>query len=210
VAYPVDVGDRLQRPLVSWLPIYFEHETLGCLRIEYFQEERDFFEVKKMLNREIESGDTYPYKSVMNDEAFRAYFLSADAFVLRVKNPEDKSLDVVLGTFYVKPNFPGRSSHICNGGFITESHFRGRGLGRLMGKLFPFVGKALGYRASLFNLVYVSNEASLALWESLLYKPVGRIPDAGLLKGIGFTDAVQFYRDFADISFDELSSLEFF
>ena len=31
----------------------------------------------------------------------------------------------VLGTFYIKPNFPDRCAHICNGGFITEEkvHF---------------------------------------------------------------------------------------
>ena len=26
--------------------------------------------------------------------------------------------------FYVKPNFPGRCAHVCNGGFITKKNFR--------------------------------------------------------------------------------------
>lgn len=39
-----------------------------------------------------------------------------------------------LGTFYVKPNYPGRSSHICNGGFIVTDAARNRGVGRLMGE----------------------------------------------------------------------------
>lgn len=26
----------------------------------------------------------------------------------------------VAGCFYVKPNFPGRCSHVCNGGFIVR------------------------------------------------------------------------------------------
>lgn len=39
-----------------------------------------------------------------------------------------------LGTFYIKPNYPGRSSHVCNGGFIVTDAARNRGVGRLMGE----------------------------------------------------------------------------
>lgn len=39
-----------------------------------------------------------------------------------------------LGSFYVKPNYPGRSSHICNGGFLVTEAARNRGVGRLMGE----------------------------------------------------------------------------
>ena len=41
----------------------------------------------------------------------QGYFLSHAAFVVR-----DVASGAVLGAFYVKPNFPGRCSHICNGG----------------------------------------------------------------------------------------------
>lgn len=39
-----------------------------------------------------------------------------------------------LGTFYIRPNYPGRSSHVCNGGFIVTDAARNRGVGRLMGE----------------------------------------------------------------------------
>lgn len=39
-----------------------------------------------------------------------------------------------LGSFYVKPNYPGRSSHVCNGGFLVTDAARNRGVGRLMGE----------------------------------------------------------------------------
>ena len=42
--------------------------------------------------------------------------------------------DSCLGSFYVKPNYPGRSSHICNGGFLVTEAARNRGVGRLMGE----------------------------------------------------------------------------
>lgn len=59
----------------------------------------------------------------------------------------------VWGAFYIKPNFPGRCSHVCNGGFITDPRMRRRGVARLMGHAFLRFAKDLGYRASYFNLV---------------------------------------------------------
>ena len=41
-----------------------------------------------------------------------------------------------LGSFYVKPNYPGRSSHVCNGGFLVTGTSRNRGVGRLMGEAY--------------------------------------------------------------------------
>ena len=41
---------------------------------------------------------------------------------------------VCLGSFYVKPNYPGRSSHVCNGGFLVTDAARNKGVGRLMGE----------------------------------------------------------------------------
>lgn len=43
-------------------------------------------------------------------------------------------------------------------------------------------GPAAGYRGSIFNLVYVSNVASMRIWESLGFQQVGRIKEAGLLR----------------------------
>lgn len=59
----------------------------------------------------------------------------------------------VWGAFYIKPNFPGRCSHVCNGGFITDTRRRRRGVARLMGQAFLRLAKDLGYKASYFNLV---------------------------------------------------------
>ena len=39
-----------------------------------------------------------------------------------------------LGSFYIKPNYPGRSSHVCNGGFLVSNPARNRGVGKLMGE----------------------------------------------------------------------------
>ena len=48
----------------------------------------------------------------------------------------------ILGAFYIKPNYPGICSHVCNGGFVVHRSYRGLGLGRMMGE--AFVGLAKG------------------------------------------------------------------
>ena len=71
-----------------------------------------------LLNAEIESGNTYPQKSPLNLTEFKNYFLSGDVFVI-VRGGKDQPMQFsadleenILGTFYIKPNFPGRCSHV--------------------------------------------------------------------------------------------------
>lgn len=42
--------------------------------------------------------------------------------------------------YYVKPNYPGRSSHLCNAGFIVPTWQRNLGLGSLAGRSFTHYG----------------------------------------------------------------------
>lgn len=137
-----------------------------------------------------EEGDSYPQEDMTTVEDFRAYYLTHDVFVCL-----DKVSGEVLGAFYIKPNFPGRCSHICNAGFIVKVSARGRGIGSFMVENYLQLAKDLGYRASFFNLVFVSNEASIRLWRKFGFTEIGRVPNAGNLKGIGYTDALQFYYD---------------
>lgn len=54
--------------------------------------------------------------------------------VWEMENQGEEWIKVCLGSFYVKPNYPGRSSHICNGGFLVTEAARNKGVGRLMGE----------------------------------------------------------------------------
>ncbi|KAF9952587.1 hypothetical protein BGZ72_006096 [Mortierella alpina] len=168
----------------------------------------------QVFNEEVQRGDTYPQEFVLDESQFDNYFFSGDSFVLLKGHYRDAS-DVqaraeaeewtkdLLGYFYVKPNFP-----ICNGGFIVNPIHRGLGIGGILGKAFLRVVPIIGYRASMFNLVFVSNVASIKLWRRLGFQEIGRIPKAGRLRGQGgqdapssddnegYVDAIQFYWDF--------------
>lgn len=105
------------------------------------------------LAKEIEQGDTYPMLEPLPVESFGPYWFGLFAAVMFVG--EWQNIDEVisaqnetagdeqeywrnncLGSFYVKPNYPGRSSHVCNAGFLVTDASRGKGVGKLMGKAY--------------------------------------------------------------------------
>lgn len=176
-----------------------------------------------LLGREIEKGDTYPMMEPMPHAKFGPYWFAnfgAIMVVGDVQTPEEISAmeaqgvdwsKECLGSFYVKPNYPGRSSHVCNGGFLVTDAARGRGVGRLMGEVYLEWAPKLGYSYSVFNLVYETNVASLRIWDALGFKRIGRVKGCGNLKSYPdqLIDAIIFGRELGGEG-DEMVSEERF
>lgn len=151
--------------------------------------------VRGLLNVVIVEGKTYPQKQPLSPAEFLAYWLSKDAFVVRtsVQNATRKPKEI-LGAFYLKPNFSGRCSHICNAGFIVQPELRGQGIGRFMGEAMLLIAANLGYEAVMFNLVFETNIPSITLWQSLGFEIIGHIPRAAKLGDEQVIDALMMYR----------------
>ncbi|KAJ5125782.1 hypothetical protein N7448_005096 [Penicillium atrosanguineum] len=140
------------------------------------------------FSAEIERGSTYPMEQPMELEQFAQYWFGTFC-VLAVLDEEGveglqegREWDrVCLGTFYIKPNYPGRCSHICNAGFITTTASRGKGVGQAMGEAYLEFAPKLGYKYSVFNLVFANNPASIRIWEKLGFNVIGRVPKAARL-----------------------------
>jgi L-glutamate-5-semialdehyde N-acetyltransferase len=60
---------------------------------------------------------------------------------------------------------------------------RGRGSGRHLAQAFLHYAPKLGYKSSIFNLVFETNVASIRLWENLGFEKVGIVKGAGRLNG---------------------------
>ncbi|MEA5570294.1 GNAT family N-acetyltransferase [Calothrix sp. UHCC 0171] len=151
--------------------------------------------VRTLLNLIIVEGKSYPQKQPLTELEFRAYWLNQAAFVVRHKVADNTAKPKeILGAFFLKPNFPGRCSHIGNAGFIVQREMRGLGLGRFMGEAMLEIAFELGYKAVMFNLVFANNIPSLRLWESLGFEIIGQIPAAVELNDRTFIDAVIMYR----------------
>ncbi|KAJ3485068.1 hypothetical protein NLI96_g5215 [Meripilus lineatus] len=183
---------------------------------------------------ELERGMTYPQEILQGETytqlAFEGYFFAADVLVAiighdnafaegkqdgnEVRTTLDEARngrsweECIAGFYYVKPNYPGRSSHICNAGFLIPSAQRSRGFGAVLARSYLHYGPRLGYEASVFNLVYVNNVASVRLWEALNFTKAGLIPRAGRLRkadgsGEEYVDAWVFYKRFGDDSVEK-------
>lgn len=178
-----------QKLLNQLLPVknlYLKDATpVGIIQLR--EECRNLCEqVRVLLNLEIEAG-SYPQEELLDMEGFRKYYLSYFAFAcikLEASQETPCADDTVelLGSFYIKPNFPGRSSHICNTGFLVQPQWRGKGVGSVMEKTFSWLSSQLNFRAAFFNLVYVDNEASVGFWKQQGYQVVGIIPGAKRVK----------------------------
>lgn len=152
--------------------------------------------VRALLNDLIEAGCSWPFSSRLSEAEFRDYFFAHTALVAR----SDEG--ALMGAFYCKPNFPGRCSHYCNGGFLTHPEYRRRGVANVMVPTFLRVAADLGFHAVLFNLVFASNVPSVRLWEKFGFTRIGTLPDCGHLRS-GVCDAYQYYYDLRKVNIDQ-------
>jgi GNAT superfamily N-acetyltransferase len=144
--------------------------------------------VRNLLNLIIQEGSSYPQREPLDLETFQRYWLSHRAYCVCVENQ-------LVAAFFLRPNHPGRCSHIANGGFIVHPNWRSQGLGRFMGEAALEIAKQLGFQAIQFNLIFASNLPSLKLWLSLGFTIIGRIPQAVLLNDDCYEDALLLHLD---------------
>jgi len=147
--------------------------------------------IEDEFNHVVKEGLTYPYDKPIHGQDFIDYwFKHFVAIMIAGEHKEFPELDyegykqIFLGNFYVKPNYVGRSSHVCNGGFIVNHEKRGLGLGVELGKIYLQWAPQLGYVYSVFNLVFETNTASVKIWDSLGFERIGYVKNVAVLKGI--------------------------
>ncbi|CCL99223.1 uncharacterized protein FIBRA_01238 [Fibroporia radiculosa] len=177
--------------------------------------------LRKVFADELERGMTYPQEILSgqdySQDMFEAYYFAADVLIAVLDNEDpSRSQDEFTQTSDgsaieggIEQAIKGRGLeeciagcyYICNAGFLVPPSQRGKGIGAALARSFLYYAPRLGYEASVFNLVYVNNVASVRLWEALNFTKAGRIPRAGRLKkadgsGEEFVDAWVFYRRF--------------
>lgn len=174
-------GEAVRLP---WLPL---SEALpdGSLVMLRPLDSSDIPSACVLLNHAIVVDRAWPFDEPLSHESFASYFCSHASFgVTSAQSP-----GTLLGIFYVKPNFPDRCDHVCNGGFVTTPTSRYRGVGRFMANSFFRAAKDLGYRSVVFNLVFANNPASLALWKSVGMSQIGTIPGVARMRRDGGANA---------------------
>ncbi len=142
-----------------------------------------------MLLPVIRDGTTYALDRTMTDDAALAYWFAPahDVFVT-----EDGG--TVIGTYYCRANQAGGGSHVANCGYVTHPDAIGRGVARAMAMHSFDHARAAGFRAMQYNFVVATNTRAVALWRSLGFAEVGRLPGAFDHPVLGEVDALVLYR----------------
>lgn len=142
-----------------------------------------------ILEPTIRAGETYALDPTMRELDALAYWLGTDreTFVA-----EDAGL--IVGTYYLRANQPGNGRHVANCGYMTRASATGRGVARRMGEHSIDHARSRGFRAMQFNFVVGTNLRAVALWQSLGFEIVGRLPGAFAHPTQSFVDALVMFR----------------
>ena len=100
----------------------------------------------------------------------------------------------VLGTYYLRHNQKGGGAHVANCGYATHPWARGRGIARAMCVHSLELARRQGFTAMQFNFVVATNDPAVALWKSLGFDVVGRLPGAFRHPQHGPVDALVMHR----------------
>ena len=142
-----------------------------------------------ILEPTLRAGETYTLPSDMARQDALAYWFAThhEVFVAEENGQ-------VLGTYFLQPNQQAGGAHVANCGYITAPWATGRGIARAMCTHSLGRARSRGFRAMQFNFVVGSNQRAVALWESLGFQIVGRLPGAFRHPTLGYVDAFVMYR----------------
>lgn len=143
----------------------------------------------KIFQEVVDSGSQFPYECSSIEEFHRQFFTpQGQVYVCHSISGE------VVGGFYLKANYSGRSSHIANAAYMIRSADRGKGIGSLLIKASLHFAKDLGLLAMQFNMVLSQNKLAVKLYERLGFNVVGTIPQAVRNPDGSFQDGYVMYR----------------
>ncbi|PYT00640.1 MAG: GNAT family N-acetyltransferase [Acidobacteria bacterium] len=143
----------------------------------------------KIISAVISTADTYVFPADTPRDEMLDYWFAPEKHVYVAEDDGE-----IVGTFWLKPNYPGLGSHVCNAAYMVAPIASGKGIGRQMAEFSLDEARRLGFTAMQFNFVVKSNTAAVKLWQSIGMEIIGEIPDAFDHREFGLTNAYVMYR----------------
>ena len=147
----------------------------------------------------IQTGDTYVYSPDTPREALADLWLAP---IMQTYVAEDNGQTAdesrILGTYILKPNYPGRGSHVANASYMVHPAAQGLGIGTTMAAHSLVEARRLGFKAMQFNLVVSTNTVAIHLWQKLGFHIIGTTPKAFEHQQLGYVDAHIMYQSLED------------
>lgn len=155
----------------SFEELFEQLNQLGCTLAPFCP--KDETGLHEIFQEVVDIGAYFIYECTSIQE-FRHQFFNPQGKVYVCHSQEKE----VIGGFYIKPNFPGRSSHIANAAYMIKSDRRGKGIGSLLVKASLHLAKELGFQAMQFNMVLSQNIQAVKLYEKLGFTIIGTLSQA--------------------------------
>jgi ribosomal protein S18 acetylase RimI-like enzyme len=143
----------------------------------------------RVLEPAIVTGETYALPRDMTRDDALAYWAAPSHEVFVAKERE-----VLVGTYFMRPNQPGGGAHVANCAYMVAPAATGRGIAQAMCEHSLEQARARGFLAMQFNFVVSSNERAVRLWQHMGFEIVGRLPKAFRHPSLGRVDALVMYR----------------
>jgi len=153
--------------------------------------ESDWPAVWDIIRPVFRSGETYAYPIDITEGEAPQVWINKPVMTYVGENQNGE----ILGTYYLKPNQPGRGSHICNCGYIVSVAARGNGIATRMCEHSQGEAIDYGFQAMQFNLVVSTNEGAVRLWQKMGFSVIGTIPKGFNHPHHGLVDAFIMYKE---------------
>lgn len=183
-----------QDPLETLLEIeYALHQKGYNLRLFEKKDEEQLYPIYKEV---VDSDIQFPYSSNDIDEFKKHFFPSSERDVYICQRQDG----VIIGGFYIRQNYTGRSSHIANAAYMIHQEYRGQGIGSLLVKASLHLAKKNGFQAMQFNMVLSQNVLAIKLYERLGFIVAGALPNAVQNKDGSYQDGYVMFRSLEDVA----------
>ncbi|RBQ10524.1 GNAT family N-acetyltransferase [Micromonospora sp. LHW51205] len=143
------------------------------------------------LREIVAAGETYTWPpDVTQEQARRLWMPGPPARTVVAVAPDG----TVLGSAKLAPNQGGPGDHVANASFMVAPAAAGHGVGRALAGHVLAAARADGYRAMQFNAVVATNTRAVALWRSLGFAVIGRVPEGFRHPTRGYVDLLVMHR----------------
>ena len=146
--------------------------------------DEDFLEIWEIFRLIIQTGDTVSFPSNTSFVEAKKYWMADDMYTYKAVLDNK-----IVGTYVLKPNFPGLGSHVVNGGYMVHPEYQGKKIGRQMTTHSLDEARRLGFKAMQYNLVVSTNIPAVKLYQKMGFKIVGTLPKAFNHMQLGYVDA---------------------
>lgn len=151
--------------------------------------ESDWPAVWQLFRAVCAAGDSFAYDTDTTEATARKLWFDPPAAAWVAEEG-----GVFLGTYYLRPNQPGRGGHVANAGYMVAEAARGRGLAAELCRHSLVEAADLGYRAVQFNYVVSTNTAAVRAWERCGFRVVGTLPATFRHATLGEVDVLVMWR----------------